>query len=111
MDLWTANPRVVSRDQILKSDCVVIARRLEKQGRVEVERVLAGDVAPGEELRVANLSGAARWDDGRPRILALSRSRRGYVVTELPGQQAGPLIYPAEPGVIDEIKAILREGL
>src|SRR5262245_6074683 len=51
MDLWTSNPQVVSRDQILKADAVVVARRT-SAGSLRIERVFHGELAEGDEISV-----------------------------------------------------------
>src|SRR5262249_52956103 len=64
MAVQTANPQVVSRDQVLQSEVVVIARRVRPgDEHVRIERVFQGNVAEGDELRVRNLAAAAMADD------------------------------------------------
>jgi hypothetical protein len=114
MDLWTTGRPVVSPGQILRSDLVVVARRVVAgHDRVEVERVFKGDdVVEGSLLRVVDLADAPRFIGGTSYILALMRFRGDFAVTRLDGQRAdtGPLVYSATPETIEQTKAILREA-
>ncbi len=110
MDVTTARPSVVSNDQILRADAVVIARRKAPDSdRVRVERVFRGPVAEGDDLRVLNLGDVRGLSDDRDYVLALSRSREDFVVTKLAGQRGPPLVYATSPTIIEEIKSILRD--
>lgn len=112
MAFQTANPLVVSRDQLLKADAVVIARRIRAgDEHVRVERVFHGNVAAGDELRVLNLAGLAGMAGDQSYLLPLSQFRRDYVVTTLEGQRAAPLVYSISPDTIEAVKAILRDRL
>jgi hypothetical protein len=112
MDVWTANPLVVSRDQILKAHSVVIARCVGPgDDSVKVERVFYGNVEAGDTLRVRNLVDLSGFDRERAYLMPLSQFRGDFVVTTLEGQSAGPLVYPASPASIDTVKAILRDRL
>ncbi|MGQ0634929.1 MAG: hypothetical protein ACT4QC_09985 [Planctomycetaceae bacterium] len=108
MALLTANPVLVSGDQIRRSDDVVIARfDDDDRRRVEVERVLFGDLAPGDTLTVVNLDEVSL----RPRaacLLPLTRQQGDFAITTLEGQQSSPLLYPAAPQTIDQVREILR---
>jgi hypothetical protein len=112
MDLSTANPRLVSRDQILAADAVIIGR-IARPGEklVKVERVFLGDLAEGDELRVVNLSEVPAMADGEGHVMPLSAFRNDFAVTTLDGQKAPPLVYDRSPETVDEVKAILREHL
>jgi hypothetical protein len=112
MDVWTSNPRLVSRDQILASDGVIIGR-LARPGEnlVKVERVFLGNLAEGDELRVVNLAEVPAMADGQAHVLPLSAFRNDFAVTTLDGQKAPPLVYDRSPETIDEVKAILRDHL
>jgi hypothetical protein len=110
MDMTTARPKIISRDQILKADLVVIARRTAPgSDRVRVERVFRGEIEEGDDLKVRNLADARGMSDEGDYILALSRSRQDFVVTRLEGQRVPPLVYASSPATIEEIKLILRE--
>jgi hypothetical protein len=112
MDLTTANPRLVSRDQILASDAVIIGRIARPgEAMVKVERVFFGDLAEGDELRVVNLSEIPAMADGEGHVLPLSAFRNDFAVTTLDGQKAPPLVYDRSPETIDAVKAILRDHL
>jgi hypothetical protein len=113
MDFWAIARIVVGPGQILKSDVVVIGRRIAAgQNDVEVERVFKGDADEGATLRVVNLAEAPRIAAGPSYIFALTRFRGDFMVTRLDGQRANAdlLIYPATPATIEQTKAILREG-
>src|SRR5260370_26174297 len=88
MGLWTSNPRLVSRDQILASDAVIIGR-IARPGEklVKVERVFLGNLAEGDELRVVNLAEVPAMADGRAHVLPLSAFRNDFAVTTLDGQK------------------------
>lgn len=108
MDMWTSNPPTVSRDQVLKADVVIAARRVRgAENRVIVERVFRGDATVGDELTVVNLTDVTGIKDDLTYILPLSRFRRSYLLTKLDGQQVPPIVYPVRPATIDEIKSIL----
>jgi hypothetical protein len=112
MALQTANPLVVSRDQLLKSDVVVIARRVRAgDDHVSVERVFRGNVAAGDKLRVLNLADIGGFADDQSYVLPLSPNSDGYVVTTLDKQRAAPLVYPVSPDTIEAVKSILRDHL
>ena len=109
MDVFTANPRIVSPGQILSSHVVVVARRVLADGdRIKVERVIRGDVSPDHELRILNLADVPDLATDRSYLFALSRFRQDFAVTTLEGQRAAPLVYPASPEVIEQAKSILR---
>ncbi len=111
MVLLTANPPLVSHDQILKADLVVVGRRIRAaEGRVRVERVVHGNAAVGDELRVLQAADLAGMTDDRDYVFPLSNARQDFSVTKLgDGQQVPPLVYPATPAMIEEIKAVLRD--
>jgi hypothetical protein len=111
LDLVTARPRIVSPDQILKSDLVVIARHAAAAGdRVKIDRVYRGRKEPGNEVRVVNLADVRGLVDDQPYILPLTAFRGDFVVTILDRQQVPPLVYPALPEVIQQVKSILRDA-
>ena len=110
MDVTSARLQIVSRDQILKSDVVVIARRRAPESdRVRVERVFRGPAGEGDDLRILNLAEVRRIASDRDYVLALSRSRKDFVVTMLAGQRGPPLVYASSPAIIEEVKSILRD--
>jgi hypothetical protein len=109
MDVWTAKPNIVSPGQLLNAHVVVVARRVRADGdRIQVERVLRGDVLPDQELRVLNLADVPEVSTERSYLFALSRFRHDFNVTTLEGQRPAPLVYPASPGAIEQAKSILR---
>jgi hypothetical protein len=112
MDATTARPRVISRDQVLSADAVVIARRDSAESdRVRVERVFRGPVAEGDSLRVVNLADVRGMAADQEYVLALSKDRRDFALTTLKGQRDIPLVYASSPETVQEIKAILRDQL
>jgi hypothetical protein len=112
MDLWTSNPRLVSRDQVLASDAVVIGRlsRL-PDDRVKIERVFLGDLTEGDEIRVANLPEVSGLAEGAAYLMPLAAFRNDFVVTTLEGQKVPPMVYQPTPETVDQVKAILRDRL
>jgi hypothetical protein len=111
MAIQTADPQVVSRDQVLQSEVVVIARRVRPgDEHVRVERVFQGNVSEGDELRVRNLAAVALADD-QSYVLPLSPYRGDYVVTTLEGQRTAPLVYRVSPDTIGALRSILRDHL
>jgi hypothetical protein len=112
MDITTARPQVISRDQILSADAVVVARRESAESdRVRVERVFRGPVAEGDVLRIVNLADVQGLDRGQDWLLPLSRDRQDFAVTTLEGQRVAPLAYASSPATIEQVKAILRDQL
>jgi len=112
MDATTARPRVISRDQVLSADAVVIARRDSAESdRIHIERVFRGPVAEGDSLRVVNLDEVRGMAADHEYVLALSKDRRDFAVTTLKGQRDVPLVYASSPETVEEIKAILRNQL
>jgi hypothetical protein len=112
MDVGTSNPRLVSRDQVLASDAVVIGRL----GRpvtniIKVERVFSGNAEEGDELQVVNLREVPGLAEGTVWLMPLSAFRNDFVVTTLDGQKVPPLVYEPTPGMVDQVKTILRERL
>jgi hypothetical protein len=109
MDIGTAKPTIVSPGQIRSSGLVVVARRVGADSdRIKLERVIRGDMAPDEEVRVVNLADVPDLFTNRSYLFALSRSRRDFEVTTLEGQRSAPLVYPAVPETIEQAKSILR---
>ena len=109
MDIGASRSRIVSPDQISKAHVVVVARRVDSASdRIRVERTLRGDLPPDHEVRVLNLADVTDLSDDRSYLFPLSRFRNDFKVTELEGQRASPLVYPASPDVIEQAKAILR---
>src|SRR5262245_18905569 len=112
MDATTARPRVISRDQVLSADAVVLARRDSAESdRIRVERVFRGSVAEGDSLRVVNLDEVRGMVADQEYVLALSKDRRDFAVTTLKGQRDVPFVYASSPETVEQIKAILRDQL
>lgn len=114
MWLLTANPLLVSRDQVLQSDAVVTARLDGAgRGRLRIESVLSGNLAQDDVVTVLNLPPHPELEAGRACVVPLQRFRRDYQVTVLEGQRSPPLpplVYPATPEAIREVNRILREA-
>lgn len=111
MAWFTANPKVISRAQILQSDAVVIGRRVDpKRDRVKIERVLAGNLSADSEIAVLNLNDLSDLSTEQSYVLPLTFFRQDYRVTKLEGQEAPPLVYPATPDFIDRVKQALRDA-
>jgi len=111
MAWWTANPPMFSHDQVLKSDAVIIGRRVDaSDDRVKVERVLYGAIKPEAELKVLNLRDVAGLTPETSALVPLSHFRHDYRVTKLEGQQVDPLVYPATPLYVDKVRETLRNA-
>jgi hypothetical protein len=108
--VWlTANPQVVSRDQLKHADLVIIGRLVAPgQDRVRVERAIAGEIPVDTEITVLNLAAVAGIKPDQSYLLPLTFFRRDYRVTTLEGQQAAPLVYPATPEAIAVAKSTTR---
>ena len=111
MTLLTANPSTVSREQVQRSDAVVLGR-LVAAGRdeIRIERVLRGDLALDEVVTVLNRGDVTELAADRSYLFPLTRFRQDYVVTTLKGQHASPLIYPAAPETIVTAVEFLRDA-
>jgi hypothetical protein len=111
MALLTSNPPLISRDQLLQSDAVVVGR-IEKgsRDRIRIERVLTGDFLPDDVVTVLNWGDVASLPTGPPYLIPLTHVRQHYVVTVLDGQRSPPLIYGAEAETIGEVKRLLGEA-
>ena len=116
--LTSANPIVVSRPEILQSQVVVSAAIPDAESEtITVERVFSGDVKANEKLTVLQIHDAPAVQHARTMkqpadqlyIFPLTRFGRFYRITTLPNQVAAPLIYPATPEAIDQVKQALRE--
>ena len=109
MDLSTANPAVISRDQLQKADAVVVARPAREGGDVAtVERVLLGEIEVGDKLTIFDLHEALPPDADEAWIIPLSRFGRDWRVTTLEGQAARPLIYSPTPQTLEQVKDLIR---
>ena len=112
MDATTARPQVVSRDQILSADAVVVASRDSAEAdRVRVERVFRGSVAEGDVLRIVNFPEGQGPTGNQDWVLALSQDRQHFAITTLEGQRVPPLVYASSPATIEQVKSILRDHL
>jgi hypothetical protein len=108
MALLTSNPTVISHDQLLRSDAVVIGHLVDKsRGRLRIEQVLAGKFATDDDVTIDNWSLVAPPPAGPAYLVPLTRFRQNYIVTVLDGQRAAPLIYPALPETIGKARQIL----
>lgn len=111
MALLTSNPPLISRDQLLQADAVVVGSVADgSRDRVRIERVLTGEVSPDDVVTVLNWGDVARLPAGPPYLIPLTHFRQDYIVTVLDGQRSPPLIYGAEPETIGEVKRILGEA-
>jgi hypothetical protein len=111
LDLTTARPKLVSPDQILNSELVVIGRHAAGgETRVKIERVYRGRKEPGTEIHVVNLPDVRGLVDDQPYVFPLTPFRGDFVVTRFDRQQVPPLIYPAVPEVIEQVKLILLDA-
>jgi hypothetical protein len=96
----------------MASDAVIVGRLVRPGDTlVSIERVISGNLAEGDELRIVNLAEVPAMADGRRHAIPVSAYRNDFVVTTLDGQKAPPLVYDASPETIDQIEAILRDHL
>jgi hypothetical protein len=108
--LLTANPVAISREQLEQADAVVLARMVEGQPRIRVERVLGGNLAPEDVVTVLNLDDVPGISPAKSYVIPLTRFRQDYAITMLRAQRPPPLIYPAGPETIGRARDILREA-
>jgi hypothetical protein len=104
---YTANPVMLNREQILDSPYVVTGTVAgdPASGRVFVEREWKRQALSGT-ISVANLS-ATGAKTGITYIFPLSKPDDSLHVTEAPNSNGTPLIYPATPASLDQLKAIV----
>jgi hypothetical protein len=105
--LFTANPVMLNREQILGSRYVVTGTVVGEpsSGRVSVEREWKKSALVGA-IAVENLA-AAGARKGITYVIPLSRPDDAFRVTEAPFAGGAPLIYPATPDTIQQLQAIL----
>lgn len=107
MALFTANEVVLSRDQIAAADIVITGKPVAgKNQTVAVERVWSGELAE-KEIAVANLPDSPLVKTGESIILPLSRAGDQYRITTLQ-PVAPPLIYPATPEALDQLRQMAK---
>lgn len=104
---FTANPVALNREQVLKSQYVVIGSVAgdPSQGRVAVEREWKRHALAGT-ITVENLA-ATRPRPGIEYIIPLSHPAEALRVTEAPFTNGTPVIYPATPAALQQLQAIL----
>jgi len=104
---YTANPVVLNREQILESPYVVTGTVLgdPASGKISVEREWKRQALSGT-ITVANLS-ATGAKTGVTCIIPLSKPDELLQVTEVPNSNGTPLIYPATPAALEQLKAIV----
>jgi hypothetical protein len=107
MAALTANPVVLNREQVLRAPCVVTATVVDdpNSGQLQIKEEWKGD-APKGTISVPNLSatGAKR---GGTYLVPLSRTSDGFEVSRTLLPNFPPMIYPATPEAIDQLKRIL----
>ena len=105
--LFTANPVMLNREQILGSPYVVTGTVVgdPSAGRVSVEREWKKSALAGT-ITVENLA-AVGARPGIAYVIPLSRPDDAFRVTEAPFAGGAPLIYPATPDAIRQLQAIL----
>jgi hypothetical protein len=104
---YTANPVMLNREQILESPYVVtgIVVGNPASGRISVEREWKKQALTGT-ITVANLT-ATGAKTGDTYIIPLYKPDESLHVTEAPNSNGTPLIYPASPAALDQLKAIV----
>jgi len=105
--LFTANPVMLNREQILASPYVVTGTVAgdPSKGQVSVEREWKKHALAGT-ITVDNLA-AAGARSGIAYLIPLSRPDDAFRVTETPFSNGSPLIYPATPDALKQLQAIL----
>jgi hypothetical protein len=104
---YTANPVVLNREQILDSPYVVTGTVVgdPASGKVSIEREWKKQALAGT-ITVTNLS-ATGAKSGVAYIIPLSKPDKSFSVTESPNSNGKPLVYPATPAALDQLKAIV----
>jgi hypothetical protein len=104
--VMTANPVVVSADQIRSADCLVVVRVTDaRRGRVAVEESLRGAIEEGTQVTILNLEKVEPAPrDGDRMVMPLTRFRHDYTITVLAGQLAPPLVYAADRDTISRVR-------
>ncbi len=105
--LFTANPVVLNREQILGSQYVVTGTVAgdPSKGQVSVEREWRKNALSGT-ITVENLA-AAGARPGIAYVIPLSRPEDAFRVTETPFSNGASLIYPATTDALEQLQAIL----
>lgn len=104
---YTANPVMLNREQILDAPYVVTGTVTgdPASGHVSVDREWKRQALSGT-ISVANLSATGAKAAGTY-IIPLSKPDATLQVTEAPNSNGIPLIYPASPAALDQLKAIV----
>lgn len=104
---YTANPVTLNREQILASSYVVTATVAgdPAEGRVSVEREWKKQALSGTVAVIDLPAAGARR--GTAYLIPLSRSDDALRVTEAPDSTGAPLIYPATPDALKQLRTIL----
>jgi hypothetical protein len=108
MAIRTSDPVTLNRDQILRAQHVVSATVEDpSRGRVTVERAWKGENLSGT-LDVENLP-EAHPQTGATYLLALSRRGGEFRIVDTLQRTRMPLIYPATPEAVEQLRAILGQ--
>jgi hypothetical protein len=104
---YTANPVVLNREQILESPYVVTGTVIGDvaSGKISVDREWKRQALSGT-ISVANLK-ATGAKTGATYVIPLSKLDESIIVTEAPNSNGSPLIYPATPAALEQLKAIV----
>jgi hypothetical protein len=107
MALLTAKPVMINREQVLRAPRVVTATVVDdpKSGQLQIKQEWKGS-GPSGTISVPNLS-AAGAKRGGTYLVPLSRTSDGFEVSRTMLPNAAPLIYPATPEAIEQLKQIL----
>lgn len=115
--IWTANPVVLNRRQLMQSDCVVTGILLDAPpGTVRVLKVWRGGL-PQTEIHVVHLKDRVRVADRkghRPRpgekyVFPLKRrGTNSYLVTPRTPEETSGVIYPATPAVREQLREMFE---
>jgi hypothetical protein len=103
---YTANPVMLNREQILESPYVVTGTVSDPAGgKIAVEREWKKQALSGT-ITVPNLSTLGA-KTGVTYIIPLEKPDESLHVTEVPNSNGTPLIYPATPAALEQLKSII----
>lgn len=103
----TANPILVSPPQWDATELAVRGRVDRPEGVIVAEAWLQN--APPGRLRIVNLESVPGLVGDRDYVWLLTPAGKGYAVVRVPGQETPPLVYPATPEVLEQVRRLAEE--
>lgn len=103
----TANPILISPPQ-WELTRVAVSGRVDRPDGVTVAETWRGAGLP-ERLRVINLDAVPGLLPDREYVWLLTPAGDGYEIVRTPGQETPPLVYPATPAVVAQMKRLAEE--